>query len=463
MRHAAPPSFDARTPRALLAAHRVRKASVLYSHSQTLDMRFVVATRHFAGLGFALRLQEEGHEVVVAFAGTDDRRLEENYALVGNGMVAKQPLADVVRDRESWRDAVWLWDENHSVDANELLRSEGFRVFLGGRYADTMEHDRDACLTLVGAYGLQPPLSRPFSDKALALAFLEENASTAYAYKPDVGETYETWLPQSDNPADANLELRQHLQTLTNTAAFVLQEVKDGIETNVEVWFQNGEPVFAFMALESKRKLTGDLGDFCGCAFDFTFVVPLESRIVQESVGRLFPEYRKMNYTGFGDANFIVSRDGIWFFEKCERFGYNAHPNLLWNLNRAPLGETFAALANGTFIPDFAPGFGASITLYMDHPVAGKVVQYPSAVSRNIYPYDVYREGDQLLTAGYYGDALLLACAFGYTIPTAWEAAIEVASSVKFAGRAYRLDGAGTDYPSSPLRRYEALTAMGYL
>jgi len=79
------------------------------------------------------------------------------------------------------------------------------------------------------------------------------------------------------------------------------------------------------------------------------------------------------------------------------------------------------------------------------------------------YLFDVYRDGSQLLTAGYYGEALLLACGFGYTIPTAWEAALEVAAQVKFPGRAYRLDGAGTDFPSSPLRRYEALTAMGYL
>ena len=70
---------------------------------------------------------------------------------------------------------------------------------------------------------------------------------------------------------------------------------------------------------------------------------------------------------------------------------------------------------------------------------------------------------DQPLTAGHYGEARLIACAFGYTIPTAWEAALAVASSVRFAGCAYWLDGAGTDYPSSPLRRYEALTAMGYL
>jgi hypothetical protein len=99
----------------------------------------------------------------------------------------------------------------------------------------------------------------------------------------------------------------------------------------------------------------------------------------------------------------------------------------------------------------------------MDHPMRGTAVWFPHAVGRQLYLIDGYREGELLLTAGYYGDAVLLASAFGYTIPTAWDAAMEVARQVRFSGRSYRLDGGGTDFPSSPLRRFEALTAMGYL
>ena len=40
--------------------------------------------------------------------------------------------------------------------------------------------------------------------------------------------------------------------------------------------------------------------------------------------------------------------------------------------------------------------------------------------------------------------------------------ALARAAQIRFAGRGYRLDGAGTDYPSSPVRRYEALAAMHY-
>jgi phosphoribosylamine---glycine ligase len=425
-------------------------------------MRFVVVTKWFTGLGFAIRLRDEGHEVELAVAGIDDQRLEARYALVGNGLLSKRPLADVMAERDRLRDAYFVWDENHSVEANECLRREGFKVLGGSRYAQTMEHDRDACLELVSRYGLQPPPSHAFDDVASAIRLLEEHSATAYVYKPNVGDNHETFVPQSEHAEEANLELRVHLRSLRNCSPFVLQERKDGVETNVEVWFVHGEPRFAFMTLEAKRRLTGDLGDLGGCAFDFAFTVPLESHAVAETVGRLYAAYREMRYTGFGDANVVVARDGVWFFEKCERFGYNAHPNLFWNLARDPLGETLAALVDGTFAPNFSPGFGASCTMYMDHPAPGKAIQFPEDVFQSLYFLDAYKDGDLYLTAGY-ADSVVVVNAFGYTMPQAWEAALARAAQVKFPGRSYRLDGAGTDYPSSPVRRYEALEAMHYL
>jgi len=425
-------------------------------------MQFVVVTKWFSGLGLAMRLRDEGHEVELAVAGIEDQRLQARYARVGDGLVAKLPLAEVMADRARRRDACFVWDENHSVSENECLRRESFKVLGGGRYADAMEHDRDACLEFVGRYGLRSPPSHAFDDANSAIGFLEEHATTAYVCKPDVGDNYETFLPHSERPEDANLELRAHLRSLRSRSPFVLQERKDGVETAVEVWFVQGEPRFAFMTLEAKRRLTGDLGDLGGCAFDFAFTVPLESRAVTETVGRLYPAYREMGYTGFGDANVVVARDGVWFFEKCERFGYNAHPNLFWNLARDPLGETIAALVDGTFVPNFSPGFGASCTMYMDHPAPGKAIQAPDEVYPSLYFFDAYKEGDLHLTAGY-ADSVLIVNAFGYTMPQAWEAALARAAQVKFPGRSYRLDGAGTDYPSSPVRRYEALAAMHYL
>jgi len=57
---------------------------------------------------------------------------------------------------------------------------------------------------------------------------------------------------------------------------------------------------------------------------------------------------------------------------------------------------------------------------------------------------------------------VLVVNAFGYTMPQAWESVLGRAARIYFPGRSYRLDGAGTAFPSSPVRRYEALAAMRY-
>ncbi|HYO80959.1 MAG TPA: hypothetical protein VES20_06135 [Bryobacteraceae bacterium] len=430
-------------------------------------MRFFLVTRDYAGLGFAIRLQDEGHDVILAVNPHPDQSSDLNrYAaseLVGSGLVRKKLLKDCMAERADFRDACWVWDFNHAVEENMTLCEEGFSVLGGGQHAHSMEHDRHACLEFASTYGLESPASHAFSSTDDAIVFCAEHPNTAFVYKPDHGANYETFLPESDDPAEANFELRTHLKTIHSPGTFILQERKSGVEANVEVWFQRGEPVFAFMTLESKRRYTGDMGELAGCAFDFVFTIPLECRAVQESVGRLYPAYRKMRYSGFADANFIAARDGIWFFEKCERFGYNAHPNLFWNLNLSSLGDVFSALANGTLRPNFSGGFGASVTMSTrDNPVGGKAIQFPSKLWKDIYFWDAYRDGDHVLTAGYDRDVLILT-AYGYTIPTAWELLMRRAAEVRFPYRHYRIDGDRTDFPSSPVRRYEALRAMGYI
>jgi phosphoribosylamine--glycine ligase len=431
-------------------------------------MRFIVATRDYSGLGFAIRLQDEGHDVVLATNPADMDQAPERlakYNRVGEGMVRKEPLSSLFDKRSQYRDAYWIWDHNHSVEENEAIRAEGFKVLGGGRYANTMEHDRSACLQYVRSYGLLSPPSQRFEDTKAAIQFCKQHSRTAYVYKPDEGANFETFVPESEDSIDANQEMRLYLSSIEPSSAFMLQERKEGIETNVEVWFDRGAPVFAFMSLESKRRCARDLGEMVGCAFDFVFVVPLTCRAVAESVGKLFPAYEKMRYTGFGDANFIASRDGVWFFEKCERFGYNAHPNLLFNLSRRAVAEVFASFIDGSFKPSFSGGFGAAVLMSTKaNPTGGKPILFPERLWPDIYWWDVYRKGDLFLTAGYDREGyVLIVNGFGYTIQTAWEDVMRKASQICFPYRQYRPDGAGTDFPSSPLRRWQALGAMGYI
>jgi phosphoribosylamine-glycine ligase len=432
-------------------------------------MKFVVATRDHSGLGFALRLKDEGNEVMLA-CNPDPHEMSnpaarQAYDLVGSEMVQRASLADMLLRRDNYQDAYWIWDQNHSVEENELLRSEGFKVLGGGTFCNNMEHDREACVKLAATYGLKAPPSFHFQEPGSAILFCEQHPETAYVYKPNNGQNFETFLPESEDPIDASQELRVHLASIEPNGSFILQERKDGVETNVEVWFQQGEPVFAFMAIECKKKYVLDLGPLVGCALDFVFTIPLESKAVTESVGRLFPAYKNMKYTGFGDANFIAARDGVWFFEKCERFGYNAHPNLLFNLSLDGVGEVFASLLDAKFKPHFSGGFGASVLMSTkENPAGGKSIQFPPKLWSDIYFWDIYKKDGYYLTAGFDKEGyVLLVNGYGYTMPTAWENVMKKARTIKFPYRHYRPDGDQTNFPSSPIRRYEALKAMGYI
>lgn len=428
--------------------------------------KFVVVTKDYSGLGWATKLQDEGNKVIVAYKPDPDEfktdQDQEAFDLVGNGLITKFPLDNIMKKRKEMKDWYWIWDANQNVPEAETLKKEGFKVFEGGKFNDQMEHDRDFALKFAKKYGLESPASFPFTDAKQAIAFLEQNEETAYVFKPDSGESYETWLPESESSADANLELRVHLQSLQKKEPFILQERKNGVETNVEVWFMKGEPVFAFMCIESKRKLNDDLGEFVGCGFDFTFTIPLTCQAVQNSIGKMFPAYKEMNFTGMVDANFIVAKDNYYYFESCNRFGYNSHPNLLLTLNLDPLGKTIASLLDGTFKPNFTKGFGSSVTMYTDHPRIGKAIQFPEKFYPSLFFWDVYKEGDIFMTAGF-DNSVLVVTAFGYTIPTAWENVMEKAHKIKFPGRSYRTDGDKTNFATSPIRRYEALKIMGVL
>ena len=71
-------------------------------------MRYVIATKDYAGLGFAVRLKDEGHEVLLATdpapdeAG-DPERLK-TFDLVGHGLVEKAGLCTLMERRNEMRD-----------------------------------------------------------------------------------------------------------------------------------------------------------------------------------------------------------------------------------------------------------------------------------------------------------------------------------------------------------------------
>ena len=107
--------------------------------------KFCIVTKDYSGLGFALLNTKD--EVIIAHNPDmekfkDDPEEFKMYQTIGEGMVERFDLKDVMENRNTMRDYYFIFDGNHSEKESELLRKEGFKVALGGKLSYKMENDR---------------------------------------------------------------------------------------------------------------------------------------------------------------------------------------------------------------------------------------------------------------------------------------------------------------------------------
>jgi phosphoribosylamine--glycine ligase len=436
--------------------------------------QFIWCTRDFSGLGFAVKLQDEGCDVIVAFEPDPDQDPEkdEAYSLVGSGIVEREPMAQVFKNRTKHRAAYWIFDSNYLWEYADKLRKEGFKVFGASELTSKMEHDRDYGVSIAKKSGLDIPPMQTFSDVQDAIAFLESQPNKAYVCKPDDADSHLTYVPQSETPEAANRELRAYLLSMDDGQEFLLQQKMRGVEVNVECFFYKGRPYFAWVELECKRKNSGDKGELTGCSQDLAFIVDMNAPIVANTVAKMFPYYENLKYTGFGDLNVILADNQVYFIEFCNRFGYDAHATLFSTLRIKPFREVLANIIDGKGIDDaytwFRKGFGAGIRLYLDNPKTGFPLFVSKDVKDRFYHYEAYQDGNQedpeqdFCLAGFGGEVGIIT-GFGYTMKDAAKNALENALKINYPCCAYREDLDEENYPSSPIKREQAISAMGLL
>jgi phosphoribosylamine--glycine ligase len=431
---------------------------------------FVVVTRDFSGLGWAKVLQDEGNRVIIATDCPEDDPDEiEMYDQVGEGWVERMPVKDAVRTL-SKKQPYWVFAENICPEIADQLRSKGQRVFGTSKLSEKMEHDRHYAVGIANTAGLKSPLTKEFTTTEEGVTFLEAHPDQAFVFKPDDGSTnYSTFVPVREQDADANHETLTYLRQMTSDpGSYILQERVRGTEVDVEAWFYEGEPFMALITLEDKRKDDGNLGEMAGCASDVVWIEPVDSPLVQQTIGKMFDFYKSKHYTGFGDVNVILTDNGPRFLEVCDRFGYNSHVTLMLGLAVDPVGDILADFMDGRVMEmesHFRSGFGSSLTLFLDHPRPGIPVHVDPRWKDQWYPFDGYQEDDDYLLAGYSAEVGIFVD-HGKTPESALlavRAKLEDEEAVSFPDRYYRTDAADTDYPNSICRRHQELMDEGLL
>lgn len=429
--------------------------------------RFIWVTRDHSGLGFAKHSVEEVgiDNVLYTVVPKDDEDNFECLELVGNGIVNKIEWDELWKNRKEYQDWLWIWDGNFSPELNEQLRKEGFSVFGGSQLQYDMENDRKFGMDIVKKAGLETLPYEEFSSPEEGIEYLESNPDKAYVFKPDSGSgCYTTYVPDNEDDAAANEELRRYMTALDDDGTtYILQERIRGIEHNVEVWVKDGKAFFAFADLECKRKLNKDEGEMVGCSQDIAFTIPLDAKVLENTIYKVLALIP--GYEGFFDMNIISKDRKDYFIEFCARWGYNSHPNLIWNLAISPLTTILSDFMAGDiddFYRHFRYGFGASVTLYIDHEKKGLPFEKESDIIGHFYHFDSRRDEEGNYSLCGYGNEVGVVCAHGFTIKEAAKEALRIADKIHYPMHAMRTDLGENDYPLAPQGRYEGLQSMRY-
>lgn len=430
---------------------------------------FIIVSEDLSGLGWVKKLQEEGEQVLFATQMGKDEKDKKQFEQVGKGWLPRAELSDAIKKFGKDENVYWIFDSNHLSEESEKLRKAGAKVFGASKLMASLEHDRALAVKMAKDSGLSTPETQEFGTVEEGLKFLDENLDKAYVFKPDASEfNHLTFVPFREKAVDANRELYYYLRNVPFEGTYILQEKKYGVEVNVELWLSDSKPILATVTLENKHGHQHDLGDMVGCAGDVVFLVPLDGKLVQETVGKTLPFYKDKHYTGFIDVNVIIGDREIWFLEVCDRFGYSAHPNLFLNLALDGFGDTMADWIDGhvsNFEKRFRQGYGTSITTFADHKREGLPFHIDPEQSKHFYPFDGYKEGEDLLLTGYSGEVGIF-CAFDYTISDSAKIALDklfYREAVSFPGIWFRTDLGEFNYQNNPQKRHEALRRLGLI
>lgn len=311
---------------------------------------------NYGCVGIALRLQSEGHDVLLCCNPGDEKNDSVGrYKLVGEGIV---PTTD------SWA-YLLNWAVEHSRRAPTLLvfeasgegkkadqaRQRGLHVIGSGAFADRLEKDRSFGFEVAERAGAVLPPYEEF-----------ETVSEAIAYARTLGDTPTYWKTDKYLDADSTQgkdngeDMAAYLEGIRaehgDAIPSILQQKIPGVAISTARWWNGRVWTGPFTGdIEHKKAFNDELGPSTGCAFDGVWfydddLPPLAKALGWERLAETFVRYEAP--PGVYDMNAIVDEEGnAYFLEWTPRFGWDCTPTS-FELFRGGVGEFFWGLATGT-------------------------------------------------------------------------------------------------------------------
>ena len=315
------------------------EANVIYINR----LNYIIFSYTLDGFPYALRLKEEGNNVVMAILSPEDagvevktdgeKEEEKRRNQIGDGLIKKFPaklVFDFLKGFSGDKNEYFIdFDFNYGGEYGEKLEKMGYKGLFTRPLGRELEKDRQKSQEMVKEYfkKLVLPDEKEFKNTEEALNYIQKKQKI-YVVKPDnpeltcfvpLSETFEEYLEEVQslfNAEKAKLE-----------EGFIIQEKIDKpVEVAPEVHYVNGEPVAFIAGIENKPIGSGNCGPQVGCTNDLAFIIDKDSKLIDIACKDYFPIAKKEKLNNFMDAAVLFDRvdETPYFSEFCSfRKGYN--------------------------------------------------------------------------------------------------------------------------------------------
>jgi phosphoribosylamine--glycine ligase len=397
-------------------------------------MKFFIVSEGGDGVGFALKLEEEGHEVSLYVR-------DDEVAHRGRGLLRGPTPGDL-----TWGTVVVADCTGNGVWC-DTLRAAGYSVVGGSKVADKLESDRAFATEVMNTCGIETPKTEFFTDWEQAREYTR-NSEDRLVFKPE-GELSGVVPSYVSYDKDDMLEMLDIFAGQSSKAvpAFALQQFIEGICVSTECWHNALGVLRPFNhTIERKQLMNNDLGPSGGCSGNIVWACN-GCAICDATVLKLTDFLSSTQWTGPIDVNAVVTDDTVYGLEFTPRFGYDATPTLLLALLADELGDFLASCALGTATEmNLKEGFAVGLRVSVPPWPTEKFSATEGTPLRGLrsferfYPYDVMLDSDgNLCTSGGYG-ITGVALGHGSKIDEAFADAESVARKLRLADKQYRTD-----------------------
>ncbi len=317
-------------------------------------MKILFVSGELIGSAICQKLHREGNEIKLYIHKSDWKNCLD-------GII---PKVKNWRKELDWvgKDGLIVFDDVIFGHEQDELRKLGYRVVGGTELADKLENERNHFCEILNKYDIKTLPSYDFHYADEAIRFVKKNPGRWVVKQNSHVSSLNYIGKYPKSTRDVVKVLQEYKRRLISPVH--IQKHVSGIEVGVARYFNGNDWVGPIeINHEHKKMHEGDNGPLTPEMGTILWYSDQEVKLFKETLSKLKPHLKEINFKGDIDINCIINEEGVWPLEATPRFG-SPSSEIHVELNQSPWCDFLSSVADGkTHDLKYSKEFGIGVSL----------------------------------------------------------------------------------------------------